>query len=494
MVLQVTDCEGGARALHAVRLIDGSNAGPISSKHLTTLKDVYGQDFSKLVLTGPAGADPGANGTWAMSASTAPTTQWRELENVIGMIMQQAVTVHAHAYFTFITFTGGGFNGGALLDSGGKLYVMTAPLTELNCGDPTDSICWRPSALNRRGAGPDYSNCMNPVEYQYLPDAIITSVQYIRTLNHHIYEAQAGNNPIDTARRVVVNALGAVTAAGVLNTIQIRPLGQSIIQAIRNVSWYVRRPWKTAWKAYQRDQRGAVIEAGDELNGNLEKLRKMLDKNDMKIYPYPTLIKGSATERFTILKTIGERLDVVIGKLPEFERGPCLPTSVIGWYDALTTMLNGEKPEAYTPLQWDARLETYRSNLGRFVNVLREYEIGQLHQLNAAERARIIAGGGNLAGTGTGNTPAPPPPIPGPPPPDIQALADVLSKLAVIVGQLDWAKSREMSPERELRFTYVTRDVRVNGKKRTLTMVKVKESSKTPLYVAFEEHNRSPLR
>ena len=406
------------------------------------------------------------------------------------MIMQQAVTVHAHAYFTFITFTGGGFNGGALLDSGGKLYVMTAPLTELNCGDPTDSICWRPSALNRRGAGPDYSNCMNPVEYQYLPDAIITSVQYIRTFNHHIYEAQAGNNPIDTARRVVVNALGAVTAAGVLNTIQIRPLGQSIIQAIRNVSWYVRRPWKTAWKAYQRDQRGAVIEAGDELNGNLEKLRRMLDRNDMQRYDARQELP--AAERFAMLKTIAVGLDDVLSGLSGNDFEPALPSSFIEGFNGLTTSLNGEKPEVYSPPVWSARLESYRRSLGGFADIINDYATGLFSKLHATRRATLLAecppsdvavtGTGN----GTGNTPA-----------DLQAAADVLSGLAVIKGQLDFASftGQDLLQEgRELRFTYVTRDVRVNGKKRTLTMVKVKESSKTPLYVAFEEHNRSPLR
>ena len=404
--------------------------------------------------------------------------------------MQQAVTVHAHAYFTFITFTGGGFNGGALLDSGGKLYVMTAPLTELNCGDPTDSICWRPSALNRRGAGPDYSNCMNPVEYQYLPDAIITSVQYIRTFNHHIYEAQAGNNPIDTARRVVVNALGAVTAAGVLNTIQIRPLGQSIIQAIRNVSWYVRRPWKTAWKAYQRDQRGAVIEAGDELNGNLEKLRRMLDRNDMQRYDARQELP--AAERFAMLKTIAVGLDDVLSGLSGNDFEPALPSSFIEGFNGLTTSLNGEKPEVYSPPVWSARLESYRRSLGGFADIINDYATGLFSKLHATRRATLLAecppsdvavtGTGN----GTGNTPA-----------DLQAAADVLSGLAVIKGQLDFASftGQDLLQEgRELRFTYVTRDVRVNGKKRTLTMVKVKESSKTPLYVAFEEHNRSPLR
>ena len=174
-------------ALLAIKGIDVSVVGPVNLIHLTTLKDVYGQDFSKLVLTGPAGADPGANGTWAMSASTAPTTQWRELENVIGMIMQQAVTVHAHAHDTLINFIVGEFNG-TLLASGGNLWSMTGSLTDSNCIGP-DSICMYDSNC----WGPDDSNCMNPAA------TIITNVAYRN--NQHIGEVQA-ITPFDTAKRL----------------------------------------------------------------------------------------------------------------------------------------------------------------------------------------------------------------------------------------------------------------------------------------------------
>ena len=177
-------------ALLAIKGIDVSVVGPVNLIHLKIIKDLYGQDFSKFewLITGSgSGADSGANGTWAMSASTASTLQRLELEQIVNTIMQEAVTVHAHAHDTLINFIVGEFNG-TLLASGGNLWSMTGSLTDSNCIGP-DSICMYDSNC----WGPDDSNCMNPAA------TIITNVAYRN--NQHIGEVQA-ITPFDTAKRL----------------------------------------------------------------------------------------------------------------------------------------------------------------------------------------------------------------------------------------------------------------------------------------------------
>jgi hypothetical protein len=116
-------------------------------------------------------------------------------------------------------------------------------------------------------------------------------------------------------------------------------------------------------------------------------------------------------------------------------------------------------------------------------------------QINAAERSRIKAGVGELAGTGTGNetvNTVPPVPTPVPTPAALQAAADALSQLAGIRGRLELARSGHIIPARarDLKYAFKTRRVKLGGKKRTLTVVKMKESGKQTAYVAqFVEPN-----
>jgi hypothetical protein len=106
-------------------------------------------------------------------------------------------------------------------------------------------------------------------------------------------------------------------------------------------------------------------------------------------------------------------------------------------------------------------------------------------KLNAAVRAVISAGAGELTVTGAGTGTAAASPVQhGFTPTDLQFAANLLSQLAVIGGQLERAKFREKLPARVLRYAYLTGRVNVGGKKRSLMMVKVKESSKKTVYVA----------
>lgn len=61
-----------------------------------------------------------------INASTAPTTEWAGLENVIGRVMHQAVPIDA--YDTLIRFPDGEFKVGALLAGEGVVYAMTGSL------------------------------------------------------------------------------------------------------------------------------------------------------------------------------------------------------------------------------------------------------------------------------------------------------------------------------------------------------------------------------
>ena len=479
-------------ALLAIKGIDVSVVGPVNLIHLKIIKDLYGgdvQDISKfeLMITGAGTGD--ADGTWTISASTAPTKIWSDLEKIIGMVMQRAETVPA--YKTWIYFTSAGFNG-VLLASGGKLYVMTASFNELNGWTPNDSNCW----------GSDDSNCMNPAEYQYhLPTTIIINVQYILSPgfeNKTIYEAGAFY-PFDNTKTVVQKALGAVTVNGLLDKIQLRPVNQSILEALRGgikFDLYVRKRSNKNWKIVKRT--GDVASLGEalplegETANTLEKLRRMLDRNDMQRY-HPQRQELSAAERFAMLKTIAVGLDDVLSGLSGNDFEPALPSSFIEGFNGLTTSLNGEKPEVYSPPEWSARLESYRQRFGVFADIINDYATGLFSKLHATRRATLLAECGFLpsdvavtgTGNGTGNTPA-----------DLQAAADVLSGLAVIKGQLDFASftGQDLLQEgRELRYAYGTGRVRFNGKKRTLTIVKVKESGKQTTYVAHFVDNKNVL-
>lgn len=482
-------------ALLAIKGIDVSVVGPVNLIHLKIIKDLYGQDFSKFewLITGSgSGADSGANGTWAMSASTASTLQRLELEQIVNTIMQEAVTVHAHAHDTLINFIGGEFNG-TLLASGGNLWSMTGSLTDSNCIGP-DSICMYDSNC----WGPDDSNCMNPAA------TIITNVAYRN--NQHIGEVQA-ITPFDTAKTVVIQALGAVNATALLNTIQLRPFGQSIREAMPGDA-YVRRSnsiWKLVRTGGGERSRGSAPLGGvtAELNATLEKVRTRtrIDRNDMQRYD-PQRQELPATERFAMLKRIGEWLDVVIRKLPDLENGTglALPSSFIEGFNGLTTSLNGEKSEVYSPPVWNTRLESYRRSLGVFADIINDYVTGLFSKLHATGRATLLAECGFLpsdvavtgTGNGTGNAPAPP----GLTPAALQAVANLLSQLAGIKGQLELAgfTGKDLLQEgRVLRYAFKTRRVRFNGKKQFLTMVKLKESGKQTTYVAHFVDNKNVL-
>lgn len=470
-------------ALLAIKGIDVSVVGPVNLIHLKIIKDLYGdvQDFSKFewLITGSgSGAGSGANpGTWTMSASTASTLRRVELEKIVNTIMQEAVTVHAHAYFTFITFTGGGFNGGALLDSGGKLYVMTVPFKGLN-----NELNWDLNGLNCQ---------QDPMAN--LPPTLITNVYYKA---NDIAEAIT-INPFANARSVVVTALGAVNAAALLEQIYNRSANQSIRYVLRerNVAEYLIRRSNKVWNLVQRGIKAANFrEIGVIDTANLEKLRSRLDETDMKIYNAPA--KASADDKFATLKALSTQMVEIIsdggftaGSIP----GVGLPLSFTEWLNVLTRLLNEEKAEAYPVNVWAARLETYRLNLGRIVNVLREYAMGRLYQLTAIERAKkpdfpTI----EECMTGTGNAPAPP----GLTPAALQAVANLLSQLAGIKGQLELAgfTGKDLLQEgRVLRYAFKTRRVRFNGKKQFLTMVKLKESGKQTTYVAHFVDNKNVL-
>jgi hypothetical protein len=108
-------------------------------------------------------------------------------------------------------------------------------------------------------------------------------------------------------------------------------------------------------------------------------------------------------------------------------------------------------------------------------------------KLHAIGRAGLIAGEGELtvtgAGTGTADANSRPP---RPTPEALEAAADMLSQLAVVKGQLERARSGSVDriPGIELRYAHITIGVKINGKKRFLTMVKMKESCKNSVYVA----------
>ena len=198
-----------------------------------------------------------------------------------------------------------------------------------------------------------------------------------------------------------------------------------------------------------------------------------------------------AAERFAMLKTIAVGLDDVLSGLSGNDFEPALPSSFIEGFNGLTTSLNGEKPEVYSPPVWSARLESYRRSLGGFADIINDYATGLFSKLHATRRATLLAEcpPSDLAVTGTGNgtavTPVRPP-IFGPPLTDLEAAADVLSQLAFVNGQLDFARFRELIPAREFKYVYDTRGVLVDGKRRLLTIVKMKESGYRPVYVAFE--------
>lgn len=465
---------GGSDALLALQVIDGSNVvGPVTLNHLKKLKDLYGivRDFSKFVKIGPV--DPGAGGpganavTWTISASTAPTTQWAGLEKLIGMVIQRAETEPIGGA-NLINFINGEFIG-TLLASEGVVYAITGSPTDSNCVPVID-------ALNCSG-GP--------------LTTIINSVAY-RTLNHHIYEAQAFNLfAVDNAKTVVGNALGAVNVYDLLDKIQKRPARESIRESLRRggyVNLYVRNRSSKSWKLVET---GGVVRSREAENvrgiaENLEKLRIRLAKNDMQEYRAPLTIP--ADDRFAMLKLIAERLDNV---LSGNDFAPGFPTTFIERLNALTTSLRGETPGAYPVSEWNLRVESYRQRFSDFAGIITGYATGWFMKLNAAVRAGILAGEGELTvtGAGTGNADAPRPL----PPAELQFAAGMLSTLAGIGGQLDWVRIRgDVIPERELRYAFATRGVRVNGKKCFLMIVKIKERGNNSVYAARVVDNGIP--
>ena len=254
---------------------------------------------------------------------------------------------------------------------------------------------------------------------------------------------------------------------------------------------YVRRS-NSIWKlvrtgGWERSREAAPLGGID--TATLEKLRRMLDRNDMQRYDARQELP--AAERFAMLKTIAVGLDDVLSGLSGNDFEPALPSSFIEGFNGLTTSLNGEKPEVYSPPVWSARLESYRRSLGGFADIINDYATGLFSKLHATRRATLLAEcpPSDLAVTGTGNgtavTPVRPP-IFGPPLTDLEAAADVLSQLAFVNGQLDFARFRELIPAREFKYVYDTRGVLVDGKRRLLTIVKMKESGYRPVYVAFE--------
>jgi hypothetical protein len=447
----------GFDALLTMKVIDVSDAGPIRSTVLKTLKSYFGYDFSKLVTDPGAIAGPGANaGTWTMSASTASTTQWAALEGLIEWIMQRVETVPA--YGTLLQFTGGEFNG-ILLAGDGVLYTMTAFTNYSICFSP-DSNRWDPVT--------DALKCATRIIY----------VQY-RRIHEHIYQAF---NLFDTAGTVVLKALGAVTAAGVLDRIQYR--GVSILEALRQGQLvpYLIKGSKRSWNLVQQSGRPKVVTLGGETANTLEKLRRRLDIIDMKRYR-PERQELSANERFTVLKTIATGLGDVMKSITGLEKE--LPTTFIDRFNMLTTKLHEENPTAYSGSEWNLIVESYIQNFDDFTNIIKENVSGWFMKLNAAVRAVILAGAGELTVTGAGTGTAAASPVQhGFTPTDLQFAANLLSQLAVIGGQLERAKFREKLPARVLRYAYLTGRVNVGGKKRSLMMVKVKESSKKTVYVA----------
>ena len=484
----------GSDTLHALKLIDISGIiGPINSNHLKNLKGYFGyrvQDFSKFVKTGHVdtgadpgvnadpgaiadpGAGPGANGPWTISASTAPTSQWAGLNRLIGRLMQQ-VPLQNGTYETLLQFTGDDVCGILLASGGGAVYAMT--------GYPTDSK-WDPTALN----------CMQPVDYQFFPVAMITNVYY--RIHANIYDAvNPPVNPFANARMVVANALGAVFADNLLDIIRKRPERQPIREALRGGSkfdLYVGRRSNKKWKLVKRTgdvgSFGEAVPLEGETANILEKLRTRLDRTDMQQYHAPA--KPSATERFAMLKAISTQMvDIISGGAFAAGSTPGLPPSVIKWFNALTISLHGENPDEYTTQKWDATLELYIQQFSEFTDIITGNATGSFMKLHAIGRAGLIAGEGELtvtgAGTGTADANSRPP---RPTPEALEAAADMLSQLAVVKGQLERARSGSVDriPGIELRYAHITIGVKINGKKRFLTMVKMKESCKNSVYVA----------
>lgn len=454
----------GFDALLTMKVIDVSDAGPIRSTVLKTLKSYFSYDFSKLVTDPGANAGSGAiAGPLTMSVSTASTTQWAALEGLIEWIMQRVETVPV--YGTLLQFTGGEFNG-ILLAGDGVLYTMTA-FTNY-------SICFSPD-----------SNRWDPVTDALKCATRITRMQYI-TPDQYIYDEAQAFNLFDTAGTVVLKALGAVTSAGVLDRIQYRGVNQSILEALRQGQLvpYLIKGSKRSWNLVQQSGRPKVVTLGGETANTLEKLRKRLDNIDMKRYR-PERQELSADERFTVLKTIATGLGDVMKSITGLEKE--LPTTFIDRFNMLTTKLHEENPTAYSGSEWNLIVESYIQNFDDFTNIIKENVNGWFMKLNAAVRAVILAGAGDSTVTGAGTGTAAVSPVPhGFTPKDLQFAANLLSTLAGFRGQLELAISREIKPIRgELRYALGTRRVKVNGKKHFLMMVKVKESGIKPVYVAF---------
>jgi hypothetical protein len=177
--------------------------------------------------------------------------------------------------------------------------------------------------------------------------------------------------------------------------------------------------------------------------------------------------------------------------LPDFEK--YLPLPFIERLNVLTRLLNEGYSGTYSDSELDARLEFVRKSLGNVAEITNEYVIGWFSELNAIGRATLLAECGlpNWYLDGTGNEM--PPPIPGPTPADLEAGADMLSQLAFVNGRLELAKFREIPPARELRYAHIIKPVTVNGKKRFLTIIKIKEISKKIVYVAQIVDNKHEL-
>ena len=489
--------------LLALQRIDGSGI-PVNKSHLNELKRLNLKiEFSKLAVTG-AGI-PGGPGAFSWIIIESTMTNGERL-NDLGVCITGLMN-HFDADLPFndplVQFTSGD-NDGILLVGENNIYVATIKHQQV-------------------------LNCYNP-----RPNAAISAT--VPTLITNVNYRQRGFldddlTPFDNAKAVVAKALGAVAAGTMLDRVQIQTDGQSIRQAIEGMSWgvsgynvmsgmsgmgglaYIKS--KKSWKILPKDAgvpeckkvpnySRSVLES--DLSTSLEKIRKKVDRIELQRYRPAQL--PSAQDRFAILKGIAVQLVEIVRGYTGTHLGGLGFMSFQENLGDLKTSLFNENPEAYTALQWDAKYDFYIIQFGEAVDVMLGYQGGLFKQLTAIQQAAeyciregSMAGGmGNCcipksAGEGYDASTAPPrytAPVdtaggnPVDPRDALQGAAGLLSKIAIMKAKLrPIARSDVDVISRDLRYSYKTGRVAIDGKKRTLTMVKIKKPGKNAVYLAM---------
>lgn len=471
--------------LLALQRIDGSGIS-VNQSHLNELKYLNPKmEFSKLTGTG-AGITGGYGATsWGIIDSTMTRGEWDDLgakiTDVMKILTEDLLNPHAAAD-PLVQFTSGDHDG-TLLFIGKNIYAAT----------------WEHPQVQ-------ILNCCNPGSNAAISATVpilITNVNYRPGSGVFLDDVA----PFDNAKAVVAIALGAVTAGNILDRAQTRPENKSIRQAIAYMPWGVRGAGynvlrvmsgmgglayiksKKSWKISPKDagvpeckkvpnySRSVV---GDELSANLEKIRKKVDR--IELQNRPPVNQPLAQYRFEMLKGIAANLaEMVAAGFSGDDNlvvtpGLGLPMSFIERIVELRTSLFNEEPTAYIVQQWDAKIESYRGQFGDAVDVLDRYHGGQVQLLIAIEQARY-----HLHRLDEVIFPDNPDTIDA-----LQGAADRLSKITIMKGKLRYIGRPDFGViSRDLRYSYKTGRVKINGKKRILTMMKIKERGSKAVYVAF---------